>query len=412
MNQENWEGEFIKNVLNIQKNLFSFLNQKESEDSENFLTIISPFLSSKSLFLFLLHNLNTVVQFPKLNISRYIQIIEYLSLKIIKANNSEEDSLFNVQPEELFPLIFNRRFAVMCLIKYRILDLNFILSQVTPTMSNYFSKSEDLICNNQDSIATSIRNDDLESFINQISDQFDFNQKINHSIFERCQFVNDSTLLEYATFFNSTKIIEYLLQKGAKVTEKTNLIKLLYEKEEKIDTKKFKIDQNELEFLIEYHHLNQNILNELNFESESLNLFNLLLKASNESNLLFLLHFLPILSGLTKESIKPSLNAICETGRDDLIEIFNADTELSSNLDWNGKKIKTNPSLFESAIKNDHLNVVKSLLKIKGIDVRGIFHHEETPLHYAAKYNMTVIGHFLLSTKKINVNCKDSIYIV
>ena len=104
------------------------------------------------------------------------------------------------------------------------------------------------------------------------------------------------------------------------------------------------------------------------------------------------------------------MNAICEAGREDLIEIFNSDNDLSQNLDWNGKKIKTNISLFESAIKNDHLNVVQSLLKVKGIDIRGIYHHEETPLHYAAKYNMTVIGHFLLSTKKISVNCKDSVY--
>lgn len=408
---ENHLTNFIKNIIAIQKNLFSFLNHNEPEESDEFLEVISPFLTSKTLFIFLLHNLNTVVQFPKLNVAKYIRVIEFVS-HYIKANifknevGDKSKLIVNLQPEEIFPSIFNRRFAVMCLIKYGVLDLNFVLSQVTQTMSEYFLKSEELISDNQDLIASSIRSDNLDSFKELISHQNDFNQKINHSLFERCQFVNDSTLLEYATFFNSIKIIEYLLSNGAKETDKSNLIKSLYLNE---NGNISKMNQQELEFLIEYHCLHQN-LNELNFENKSLNLYKLLLKASKENNIIFLYNFLPFLSEISKESIKPSLNAICEAGREDLIEIFNSDNDLSQNLDWNGKKIKTNISLFESAIKNDHLNVVQSLLKVKGIDIRGIYHHEETPLHYAAKYNMTVIGHFLLSTKKISVNCKDSVY--
>lgn len=410
--------DFIKNIIDIQKNLFYFLKEEGNPGNQDVTSVISPFYKSNSHFLFLLHNLNNVVQFPELNVSRYIKVIEFISRNNLRTtdnnSNSEIESAFIAyfQPEELFPSIFNRRFAVMCLIKFGVLDINFVLSQVTPTMAKYFEKSDELISDNPDPIASSIRADNLNEFKDQISSQNDLNQKMSQSLFERCQFVNESTYLEYATFFNSKSIIQYLIENGAKETEKSQLIKLLYNSEENdhyyyLNTHKeilSKMNENEIEFLIEYHRLN-----ELNFESNS-NLRSILLKASNENNILPLLYFLPFLSDVKKDSIKPSLNIICETGRSDMIDFLNADIELNSKLDWNGRKIKNNPSLFESAIKNDHFNVVKSLLNVKGIDIRGIYHHEETPLHYAAKYNMTVIGHFLLSTKKINVNCKDSVF--
>ena len=62
-------------------------------------------------------------------------------------------------------------------------------------------------------IARAIRNDDVEK-LQEISSQtnFDFNQCIEPSIYERCSYINngDVSLIDYAAFFGSIKCFRFL----------------------------------------------------------------------------------------------------------------------------------------------------------------------------------------------------------
>ena len=73
---------------------------------------------------------------------------------------------------------------------------------------------------NPSNLARAIRNDDVEKF-QEISSQanFDFNQTIKPSLYERCSFINkeDVSLVDYAAFFGSIKCFRFLLLNGQKI---------------------------------------------------------------------------------------------------------------------------------------------------------------------------------------------------
>ena len=387
----------------------------------NFEEVIQPFLTSKALFKLLLKTLNTIVQFPDLNVLSYIEIIKTISPKIKETFTQEE----------LFPHLVFRRFAVLCLIKFEAITTEFLLQFLAPNVMEYFYKNTGLIGDNPDEIASMIRSNNIVKL--KEMDNLDPCSKINYSLFERCQFVSDCTLLEYAAFFDATDVIEYLIEKGAEKTEKFRLCCILHENtckyimefdekykdlyltnESSFNMSKFhQLSLSEKEILIEYHKIsniafNSEVLTEIKNDT---NLYSILLKASAENSLSLVFAFLPTPKD-EKTAIKPGLNAICEAGRDDLVEILSGnsnDGKYLINLDWNGRFVKTNSSIFEAAIKGNQPEVVQSLFNVKGIDYRGIYYHEESALHLAAKYNNTLIGHYILSTQKINVNCKDSV---
>ncbi|OHS96332.1 hypothetical protein TRFO_09971 [Tritrichomonas foetus] len=386
----------FQQLIHLTNQFFSKFDLLSSHPKE----YIDPLFSSKALFKHFLRTLNSIVQFPEIDINSYVKVMEYIAPEIKK----------QFTPEEIFPKVFNRRFAVLCLIKFDVLAMSFVLDQVTPVLVQYFETNTDFIADNPDEIALIIRKDNVDEFKTKI-EKSEINSQINYSIFERCQFVNDATYLEYASFFNSNKIVNYLIENGAEKTEKFHICQMIhnFKNNKQKNEEKKNLTQHEREILIEYHRLDVNDFDAVPEDNEKKNLYRFLLKCATENCLEFLPQYFPLLSD-QKTSIKPALNAICEAGRDDLIKIILSDTEMASQIDWNGKIVKTNQSIFESAIKSNQVEVVQSLFDVKGIDIRGIYYHEESVLHLAAKYDTTVIGHFLLSTKKINVNCKDSVF--
>ena len=74
---------------------------------------------------------------------------------------------------------------------------------------------------NPSNIAKAIRIDDVEK-LQEISSQnnFDFNQKIEPSLYERFSFVNEEnvSLIDYAAFFGSIKCFKFLLLNGSNLT--------------------------------------------------------------------------------------------------------------------------------------------------------------------------------------------------
>ena len=69
-------------------------------------------------------------------------------------------------------------------------------------------------------IAKAIQNDDVEK-LQKLSSQnnFDFNQTISPSLYERSSFINKEniTLIDYAAFFCSVKCFRFLLLNGSKL---------------------------------------------------------------------------------------------------------------------------------------------------------------------------------------------------
>ena len=77
-----------------------------------------------------------------------------------------------------------------------------------------------------DTLAEIIQKDDIDSFIqivSQIGENFDINQRIKSTIFERNSILlHNPTLIQYSAFFNSIKIFKYLLLNNAKIESSNN----------------------------------------------------------------------------------------------------------------------------------------------------------------------------------------------
>ena len=98
-----------------------------------------------------------------------------------------------------------------------LLCINSLISCVTDEISKF-----DYIMVNKmmdtgyclDYIAEIIRNDDIDTFISIVSakgNEFDFDQSIKSEGYERCDLLlNETSLINYAAFFNSIKIFKYL----------------------------------------------------------------------------------------------------------------------------------------------------------------------------------------------------------
>ena len=73
---------------------------------------------------------------------------------------------------------------------------------------------------NPSNIASAIRNDDVEK-LQETSSQanFDFNQTIKSSLYERCSFINKGnvSLIDYAAFFGSIKCFRFLFLNGSTI---------------------------------------------------------------------------------------------------------------------------------------------------------------------------------------------------
>ncbi|MDG7057199.1 MAG: ankyrin repeat domain-containing protein [Wolbachia endosymbiont of Penenirmus auritus] len=66
-------------------------------------------------------------------------------------------------------------------------------------------------------------------------------------------------------------------------------------------------------------------------------------------------------------------------------------------------------TLLHVATGNGNVDVVNTLLEIKGIDVNAKNSYGYTPLHFAVKVGYTEVVNALLETKKIKVNVQDVI---
>ena len=259
-----------------------------------------------------------------------------------------------------------------------------------------------------------IRNDSVEDFITLINRKnISLNTKIEASIYETNTFLiknTEQSLIEYAAFFGSIQIFQYLLLNNVTLTpslwkyaihgRNADLIHLLEDNHVECN-----IDQNIIESIKCHHNelvnyflnMTQNniqsyisvILKYYNFEYFDYKFINekLFYDYCKNDYIIFVQKFLPDV-------------------------IINEVVEIRKELDSNIYTLKIkNMTALHVAIEKENIEIIKLLLTRKDIDVnclaiifKGPKLHQKTALHIAVENENAEIVKLLLSNQNIDVN--------
>ncbi|OHT01520.1 hypothetical protein TRFO_31612 [Tritrichomonas foetus] len=230
---------------------------------------------------------------------------------------------------------------------------------------------------NPDEIMTMIRFDDVSKVQNEaMKTNFDFNAKIQSSIYEQCSFVNSPlTYLEISAFFGSIKCFKFLLMNGAELTP--NLPKYA------IGGGNLEIihicDQKECNFkdtlriALKYHHhkIFKWLINTKSLEYwKDLDLIKDCFYFQNYKSLAVLLKKGIDLSLVLIESVKNNnliLTRFCSS-------INNNTDKTYMNINTKDEKGKTP---LQIACINNNADIVTILLEDKNIDINSCIHHDD-----------------------------------
>lgn len=174
--------------------------------------IFNIFKCNKRIILFLLEE-------KIINIDQYIFTIMTTQEKYIEYNypqyfQPELKNFIDNHPSKIYPKDKNQKTDQLSVMKYCECDL----SEKLPP--NFYEERK--IGQNNDYICQLIRNDSVVDFISYTNKiNLSYENQINHSIFETNQFLlknKKTTFIEYAAFFGSIQIFQYLQNNGVKLT--------------------------------------------------------------------------------------------------------------------------------------------------------------------------------------------------
>lgn len=217
---ENAENELIKyldqkdfNICNNKNNLMEFLlliskiskNHNRSPDSTSFISKIERIISKYQ---------NEIL--------KYFTNMEIFN--IFKGNKRILLSLFEKQilnpDDSIRSIITNNKYAKRCYPHYFKIEFNIKFFNDDEKDEEQF-KQKRKIGENDSYLCQVIRNDAVEDFISYINrSNISVNTKINESIYETNSFLIDKkpTLIEYASFFGSIQIFQYLMMNNAELS--------------------------------------------------------------------------------------------------------------------------------------------------------------------------------------------------
>lgn len=275
-----------------------------------------------------------------------------------------------------------------------------------------------------DEMARVIRDDDIESFqsiVSKFGENFDFNQTVKTTIFERCSIIShDPTLIEYASFFNSIKIFKHLLLNKADIHAINHDVYSLdhfaiaggsFEIIHILEQNKISF-KSSIQFAIKY--LQNDILRWLidNYKPKSETDFQLMNFNKNNHNKIFDCHDL-----VDEEIIEydddfyhPKNKYCLPNGLENKLEEEEEENDNENddeNLNAGEFEFLDLDLIFDTILTSNNLLALFVLFNY-GLNINAKCRtSKKTLLHYAIQKGKNFVFDFLLSNKKIDLFAKD-----
>ncbi|KAK8839075.1 hypothetical protein M9Y10_032545 [Tritrichomonas musculus] len=271
---------------------------------------------------------------------------------------------------------------------------------------------------NEEKITEVIRNDDIEQFQSLISmNNIKFESKINHSIYESIDFINNRnnlpSLIEYSAFFCSQKIFKFLFLQIENLPPNLPYYAIAggnYEIIHLLESRHILYDSVWISTAIEHHqneifeYIKNNLSNEDVYKfitSESC-----LLPSIINYNLEIFLNYVDSFDVNETNDVdhwNPLLCAVASNHLDIVKFLYK-----KYHVNLNVKTTMKNDALLIASSKG-YLDIVKFLLRTKKIDVNSQNDIGESALHIAAKKSFLNIIMYLVKKDNIDINIRDTI---
>ena len=255
---------------------------------------------------------------------------------------------------------------------------------------------------NDSQISKMIRNDYIDDFAEFISrTNYPLNSKIGNNYFETNQFLKERepTLIEYACFYGSIQIFNFLRLNGVELTSslwnyaihsrEADLIHLLESLKVEPEDKTYNSCIIEA---IKCHHND---------------IANYLLEKTNQQRMKYILYYL-LYENYEMISIDPDSYSYCDLTFEQILELFKYDQKFidllftKSYFDINYKK--DNETFLSYAIKENNIKLIEYLLSKPNIDPNVIISENERALTLAFEKGNKEIIKLLLQNQKIDPN--------
>ena len=286
-------------------------------------------------------------------------------------------------------------------------------------------KNRALGCN-ETILAQTIRDDDLESFQNIITqNNIDLNSQIKHSHYEFVKFINYKdnmpTLVEYSAFFGSINIFKYLyIQSNSVILPpmtgryavaggNSEIISLCIERG-------FDLSKNCMNVAIAFHRYKVcEFLNSSVGQPYRIKHFMRTIKFYN-INCFFTV--LPIFISNPNITDKfgdwTLLHCACNNGNLDMVQFIislpGVDKEKVVHpeiMDDNSLNSFNGASILHSTSYKGHLDILRYLLEVEKMNLDVFDNNQKHAIHFAAINNKIDVLRYLIEERKVNSNLKD-----
>ena len=414
----------LNEVLNLQKRLLS-MDENEYDDAIKY--IINNFSHDKKSMVQLLYTLKSIVIARPYLLKFASSVIRNICVEVVTFFSSDELlQIFN--NKTLLLTIFDIGAVSMEEIMQKYDNNNafkFFFEQIQATDNEYFSKKIDstpflfYFCQkvdyklhqacqiegvNNDRIALSIRFDDISNF-EYLARSKSFDSRIVYSIYDSNEIVSNMwkmpTYLEYAAFYGAEKIFNYILSiyqiNEVEIEESVMEFAVAGGSKEIIqilEEHNVKFNHQCLINAIKYFHLDlyKYILPKIPTSDNDRWQHNILFECINSYNIESIIETFT-LDGLNlrNEEKETIFHVISRLG---YLDLFNFLIEKDPNLNINDRELLKRTPLLLSVL-NNHIDIVKTLVNHRDIDINAEDALYQNSLHYAATLSNIEMYKFL-----------------
>ncbi|OHT10233.1 hypothetical protein TRFO_20532 [Tritrichomonas foetus] len=256
---------------------------------------------------------------------------------------------------------------------------------------------------NEDEISKIIREDNIDRFqIISSVNRFDFNSKIQNSVYGKYSYISrDTSLIEYAAFFGAINIFKFLLLNGAKKTESLAKYAVASGNVEIVRI----VEQNgcsfndtlEVAFNFSHSDIFEWILLNKYLKTQQLPIYEFLTKCVHQTRF-------SLLASLLEDGWNPNKsNLVIAAVEEDNLILLNFLLKINGIIVNIGNNNTVEPPLV-IACQHHNIAIVERLLEVPGIDVniRGVFYR--TSISTVARNGDIEIAKLLLQQKDLYVN--------